>query len=143
MANIQQILTDPAQGLIPYLDSNLTGTYQRLQVRPWNFDSTATGQSTGFRIRDFRSDSSSNQSEMSRTVALGRAFEMTNNIDASTEAGLFVEKLCGLLHRAAECVMYVDEINQISGSTYPKQSGNDKKWYMIVYVQFELVYYYD
>ncbi|MGD1852707.1 MAG: hypothetical protein ACFB2W_00510 [Leptolyngbyaceae cyanobacterium] len=144
MPTIANILTDPDRGLIPYLDNSpeIVGTYQRLQVRPWSFDSTSPDQSTGFRLRDFRSDNSSNQPIMTRTVALGRVFQMTSNINATLEAGAYLEQLCRLLHRAAECVMYVQEIDQVSGSTFAKQNQSNKSWYMVIFVQFDVSYYY-
>ena len=79
---------------------------------------------------------------MTRTVALGRVFQMTSNINATLEAGAYLEQLCRLLHRAAECVMYVQEIDQVSGSTFAKQNQSNKSWYMVIFVQFDVSYYY-
>lgn len=97
MSTISDILTGP-NGLITYLDNapTITGIYRRLQVRPWSFDSNNPDQSTGFRLRDFRSDNASNHPTMTRTVALGRVFEMTSNINATLEAGAYLEELCKL-----------------------------------------------
>ena len=143
MATIAEILTSD-NGLITYLDNapEIVGIYRRLQVRPWNFDSASTTQSTGFRLRDFKSDNTSNQAMMTRTVALGRVFEMTSNINATLEAGAYLEELCKLLHKAAECVVHISEIDQVSGSTFAKQNTSNHKWYMVIFVQFDLTYWY-
>ena len=140
MPNITTILTDPTQGLIPWLDDQLTGTYQRLQVRPWSFG--GQDQRSGFRLRDFRSDNAANAQMMTRTVLLGRIFEMTANINATTEAGEFVEELTRLIHHASECRMHVEKIDSVTGSTFAQQNKETGKWWMIVTAQFELSYYY-
>ena len=140
MANITTILTDQDQGLIPWLDANLAGTYQRLQVRPWSFN--GQDAKSGFRLLDFTSDDSLNQPMMTRAVRLGRIFEMSSNINATLEAGEFIEEMCALIHKAPDCRMYVQEINQISGSSFAQQNKDTGKWWMIVVAQFDLSYYY-
>lgn len=79
---------------------------------------------------------------MTRTVALGRVFEMASNIDAELEAGQYLEELCRLLHDAAQCVVHIEDIDQVSGSTFSKQNQSNNRWYMVVFVQFDVTYYY-
>lgn len=141
MPSITTILTDTNQGLIPWLDANLTGTYQRLQVRPWSFN--GADQKSGFRLLDFTSDNSMNALTMTRAVRLGRIFQMTDNIDATIEAGVFIEQMCALIHKAPDCRMHVQDIDRVSGSSFAKQNEKTGKHWMIVVAQFDLTYYYD
>ena len=138
MANITTVLTDPDKGLIPWLDANLAGTYQRLQVRPWSFN--GQDAKSGFRLLDFVSDDSLNQHIMTRVVRLGRIFEMTRRINATLEAGEFIEEMCALIHKAPDCRMHVQDISRVNGSSFAKQNERTAKWWMIVVAQFELSY---
>ena len=140
MTTIRSILTDANNGLLPFLDAKLQGTYERLNVQPWSFDG-ASDQRSGFRLRDFRSEYLADHHQLSRTVLLGRIFPMATNIDATLEAADFIEEITRLLHGAHQCVAHTQPIETISGSSFAQQSKSSQKWWMIVVIQFELQYY--
>lgn len=77
MADFTDILNHSTTGLLPYLDTQLTGDYSRFLIRPYAFGSASL--QSGFRLRDRSVTYSGEQSEVRQGVLIGKMLVIQPN----------------------------------------------------------------
>ena len=152
MTTITTLLTDPQNGLLPYLQTALQTRYDRFQIRPWDFRSlSGIAPSTvgGFRLRGIQSKQlQPDAAQVTRSVVVGQHITVTtNDTDAQLAASELFKDLARSIHHWSQCkaIELVREIDEFTGDTTITQdknvaSGGPLSWYCVVVCEFDMVY---
>lgn len=150
MATIEAILTDPSQGLLPYLENRLQVDWNRFQLRPWAFIATDDNTS-GFRLRESPTQQESWDKYLATwTITLGKVITMDDPTLSQIAGGRLREQMDdAIIHwSSGVCKLLSSPVNRINGMNDIEQnrgisSDNEGAWNIIVVREFEFSYYLD
>lgn len=145
MSKLDEIMTTPTIGLLPYLEDQLGADFNRLQARPYNFGSKS-GQA-GFRYRDRigtpMSSSPHSPKRVQQTIAIGKLLKITgNDASAMTEALNLISAMEGAILDWFSCKCPgLESISPIRSSPpIEPNSQETNSWCVAVQLTFELTY---
>lgn len=145
---IDQLLTDPQFGLLPYLEAQLGQKYERLQIRPYSFNNSSDQQS-GFRLRGGSGQEiSPGQMVQTQQVQLGRQVKgnAANPQDMIAAANLQAD-LDKTITEWSRCRSHLgdtkltQDIVEFDGAIAPIQNKRTSDFWIVVVRSFEISYY--
>ena len=159
MPKIRDIMTssDPDNlGLIPFMQKNLGGDWDRFQLRPWNFDlkpGSTVGQlrsldyQSGFRLglqRKKRSAPGSHISIVLQELRIGYELVVDSQLTGQIAAAELALRISDTVEEWSCCTHHVSKCvdESIGGFVYAPNptisSGNPMAWVISVVREFEL-----